>query len=113
VRVSRLAWSIALAAAVPAMASCSGSRPAAVPPATHIIDITGMRFEPAHVRVNAGDTIEWVNKDLVPHTATSAARFDSATIDAGRSWKFKVATAGKFDYVCTFHPTMKGTIEVQ
>jgi plastocyanin len=74
---------------------------AAKKPGTHTLD------------VKAGDTIVWVNKDPFPHTATSTAgKFDSHEIAAGKSWKFTPKETGAFTYVCTLHPTMKATIRV-
>jgi plastocyanin len=29
------------------------------------------------------------------------------------SWSFTPTKAGRFDYVCTFHPTMKATVVVE
>ena len=40
-------------------------------PETHTVTIEEMRFQPERLTVARGDTIVWVNKDLVPHTATS------------------------------------------
>ena len=81
---------------------------------THTVTIEGMRFLPEVLTVSSGDTIVWVNKDLVPHTATSKdGGFDSKTIQAGESWKYTAATKGDFAYICTFHPTMKGTLRVR
>ena len=46
----------------------------------------GMRFHPDDLTVAPGETITWVNEDLVPHTATSkAAGFDSKEVEAGKS----------------------------
>jgi len=83
-------------------------------PKTHTVMIEGMRFQPERLTVAPGDTIIWVNKDPVPHTATSAAgRFDSRTIQAEKSWKFTASQKGEFPYVCTFHPTMKAMLYVK
>ncbi len=82
-------------------------------PQTHTVTIQAMRFQPEVLSVASGDTIVWVNKDLVPHTATSAAgSFDSKDIQADKSWSYTVRTKGDFDYTCTFHPTMKATLRV-
>jgi plastocyanin len=81
---------------------------------THTVTIEGMRFQPESLTVAPGDTIIWVNKDLVPHTATSeAGRFDSRDIPAAKSWRHTVREKGDFAYICTFHPTMKGTLRVE
>ena len=81
---------------------------------THTVTIEGMRFQPEVLSVAAGDTIVWVNKDLVPHTATSkAGGFDSKEIEADKSWRHTIRTAGEFAYICTFHPTMKALLRVE
>ena len=81
---------------------------------THIVTIEGMRFEPDVLTVTSGDTIVWVNKDLVPHTATSkAGSFDSKDIQADKSWRHTIRQTGDFAYVCTFHPTMKAMLRVR
>ena len=83
-------------------------------PTTHTVTIEGMRFQPDALAVSRGDTIVWVNKDLVPHTATSkAGSFDSKTIQVDKSWKYTMRTKGTFAYICTLHPTMKGTLRVR
>jgi plastocyanin len=85
-----------------------------IEPKTHTVTIQGMRFQPERLTVERGDTIVWVNKDLVPHTATSeAGRFDSQTIETEKSWRFTARTKGEFPYVCTFHPTMKAMLGVK
>ena len=35
-------------------------------PKTHTVTIEGMRFQPEALTVARGDTIVWVNKDIVP-----------------------------------------------
>jgi plastocyanin len=81
---------------------------------THTVTIENMRFQPEALTVARGDTIAWVNRDLVPHTATSqAGGFDSQRIQAGESWTFTVRTKGDFAYLCTYHPTMKAVLRVQ
>ena len=82
-------------------------------PATHTVTIDSTRFQPAELRLSAGDTVVWVNKDLFPHTATAAGRFDSGSIATDGSWQHTVIERGAIDYVCTFHPTMKGTLRVE
>ena len=83
-------------------------------PTIHTVTIDGTRFSPEALTVSSGDTIVWVNKDLIPHTATSkAGGFDSQIIATGKSWKYVAAKKGRFPYICTFHPTMKGTLRVK
>ena len=78
---------------------------------THTVTIEGMRFQPEVLTVSPGDTVVWVNKDLVPHTATSKeGGFDSKDIQADKSWRYTIQTTGEFAYICTFHPTMKAML---
>ena len=81
---------------------------------THRVVIEGSQFVPRTLTVKAGDSIEWVNEDLFPHTATSkTGRFDSGEIAPKRSWTYKTAAKGDFAYICALHPTMTGTLRVQ
>ena len=44
--------------------------PDPVPPRRHVVEIRGMAFHPAVLEIHRGDTVVWVNRDFVPHTAT-------------------------------------------
>lgn len=81
---------------------------------THTVIIEGMRFRPAVLVIARGDRITWVNKDLVPHTATAKnGAFNSGNIAPGASWTFIARQAGTFAYSCSYHPTMKGRITIR
>jgi plastocyanin len=89
---------------------------AAVPaaPTTHTIVIVGMKFVPESLTVRRGDTVRWVNEDFFPHTATAQDRsFDSGDIGTNKTWAYVAKHDGTFAYVCTLHPTMKGTLIVK
>ena len=104
-------WATTLAVALCIAGVVASGRPG---PKTHTVTIEGMRFQPQTLTVSSGDTIVWVNKDLVPHTATSkAGGFDSKTIQADESWTYTAGTKGEFAYICAFHPAMKATVRVQ
>jgi plastocyanin len=87
----------------------AGARAEAVArkPVTHTVTIESARFSPAELTVHPGDTVVWVNKDILAHTATSQkGAFDSKTIQPGASWRYQVKakTTGEFPYTCSFHP---------
>jgi plastocyanin len=83
-------------------------------PAVHTVVIEAMQFSPATLEVHAGDTVIWKNKDPFPHNATADNKaFHSPDIDSGKSWKFVARQRGSFSYICTLHPTMKGTLVVK
>lgn len=39
--------------------------------AIHRVEIKDFAFEPSRIEVRAGDTVEWINRDFAPHTATA------------------------------------------
>ncbi len=82
-------------------------------PREHKIEITNFAFVPEMVNARVGDTITWVNRDIVPHTATGeGGSWDTGSINKGES-KSLIVTAGMVsDYICRFHPTMKGALRV-
>jgi plastocyanin len=80
----------------------------------HTIVIENVQFYPESLTVKSGERITWINKDLFPHSATANAKaFDSQAIAPNASWTWLAPKPGTYTYVCTFHPTMKGTITVQ
>lgn len=80
---------------------------------THTVIIEGMRFNPETLTVKRGDRVTWVNRDVVPHTATAGRTFDSGAIGPGASWSIRVKTPGQTGYVCALHPMMKAYLNVQ
>jgi plastocyanin len=76
------------------------------------IMIHNMKFDPPSIDAKIGDTVEWKNDDITPHTAT-APSFDSASIDPENTWRHTFTEAGQFPYACTFHPEMKGNVVVK
>ena len=83
-------------------------------PITHRVTIDATSFKPAELTIRAGDSVVWMNRDVIPHTATQSGKgFDSGTLKSGDAWKHTFKTAGDVAYICSFHPTMKGRIKVQ
>jgi plastocyanin len=112
-RSRRAAIASALACAVSLAAGAAVEPAFAAQKGTHTVVIDSVKFEPETITVRRGETIVWVNKDPFPHTVTAKNAFDSREIAAGRSWKYTARKAGEFAYVCTLHPTMKGTLRVE
>ena len=97
------------------LASCSMGSRSSTSPQTHTVVISGSKFQPAMLTVTSGDTVEWKNNDIVPHTATSteSGTFDSGRIAVGDSWKYIASKKGAFPYECSFHPNMQGQLVVK
>lgn len=80
---------------------------------THTVVIKGMKFTPANLVINAGDTVTWVNEDNMRHTATDLnGAFDTGLLSKGASASLQFGGAGTFNYRCTPHANMRGTITI-
>jgi len=82
--------------------------------ASHEVVIDAVQFSPQIMVVHVGDTVTWTNKDPFPHTVTSKeGGFDSHDIAPVKTWSFVPRKKGVFEYLCTLHTTMKGTLKVE
>ena len=85
--------------------------PTAAPIAVKIVNFA---FSPQKVTISVGGSVVWKNSDDVAHTATASdGSFDSGNLANGQSWTHTFTKAGKYAYICTYHPNMTGTIIVQ
>lgn len=82
-------------------------------PATDTVTISGMTFHPAELHIRKGDTVVWINNDIVSHDVTErpGKAWTSDTIATGNSWK--KAISQNTDYFCSIHPTMEAKIIVR
>ncbi|TPV99512.1 MAG: Amicyanin [Beijerinckiaceae bacterium] len=79
--------------------------------ATIQVSIDNLVFSPAELKARVGDTITWINRDIVAHTATVRGGFD-VKIEANSSPSLVLTKAGIVDYYCRFHPNMKGRMTI-
>lgn len=101
----------AIALAIPSMATVAMADGHAK---KHTVQIKGFAFEPAEITVSAGDTIEFINADGAPHTATADnSSFDTGRLSKGEAGAVQFSEAGTFDYFCKFHPGMRAKVIVQ
>lgn len=78
------------------------------------IEIKNFTFTPNRLVVQQGDTITWTNRDFVRHDITAADKsWKVDTILSRATGSFTAAKPGTFDYICSRHPSMKGTIVVE
>lgn|ERR1035437_1213277 len=83
-------------------------------PEAHEILIRGFMYQPDVVTLHIGDTVQWKNSDIVPHTVSAEDKsFNSGLIAPGATWKFVAKKAGIFPYRCMPHPNMHGKLIVQ
>jgi amicyanin len=79
------------------------------------VTMKDIKFDPSELTVKAGDTVTWTNDDSVAHDVTgdSFKSGDAGGMQSGDTFEHKFDKAGTFDYVCTVHPGMKGSVLVQ
>jgi plastocyanin len=89
-----------------------GPAPAA-PAGPNEVNVDGFAFAPATLTVKAGTTVTWTNKDEDPPTVVdNGGAYRSQALGSGGTYSFTFPTAGTFDYVCSIHPFMHGTVVV-
>jgi plastocyanin len=78
------------------------------------VKIDNFTFVPQRLTVKAGTTVTWVNEDDIPHAvAATGKEFRSKVLDTDDKFSFTFTTAGSFEYFCSLHPHMTGTIVVE
>ena len=78
------------------------------------VKIDNFTFAPQRVTVKAGTSVTWINQDDIPHTVVSAANvFRSKALDTGDKYSFTFTTPGVYEYFCSLHPHMTGTVVVE
>jgi plastocyanin len=77
------------------------------------VEIIETAFEPPLVEIDIGDQITWINLDDEPHTVTGDGGLSSPRLDRGASYSASFDEPGRYDYVCSIHPTMRGSIIVR
>jgi plastocyanin len=79
----------------------------------HVIEIKQMKFEPQEITIHKGETVRWVNLDLVDHDVTeqTTKAWTSSPLHTGASWDRVVTETS--DYYCNLHQVMKGKIIVE
>ena len=76
------------------------------------VTIQNFAFDPQSVTVKVGTTVTWTNKDSATHTVTGSG-WGSDQLATGAAYSHTFDKAGSYDYHCSIHPSMTGTIIVQ
>jgi plastocyanin len=82
---------------------------------SHDIKISNFAFFPSSITIHPGETITWTNDDSAAHTivSDSGAEIGSSSLSKGQSYSHTFNTPGTYNYRCSIHPSMKGTVIVQ
>lgn len=85
---------------------------AAAAPKVHRIVVDEMKFAPAVHNLRAGDTVLWVNKGVLRHTATARDKSFNVDLPPSASRRLVIKSSGKVSFYCIYHPSMKGILNV-
>jgi plastocyanin len=83
--------------------------------APNLVGIDNFAFGPGSLTVKAGATVTWTNHDDEVHTVVSTANpgvFKSGALDTDDTFSFTFDKPGTYQYFCSIHPRMTGTIVV-
>jgi len=77
------------------------------------VNIKNGSFVPSALTVSSGTTVEWHNQDAIQHRIVSSqGLFDSGLIDPGKKFSIKFNNPGTYNYYCSLHPQMQGSVTV-
>lgn len=83
------------------------------PKGPNAISITNFAFAPLTLTIPAGSTVTWTNVDEEPHTVVASdGSFHSPGMGTGATYSYTFTNGGTYDYVCSIHPFMHGTVVV-
>ena len=84
---------------------------------TGAITIKNMMFTPSQISIQKGGTVTWTNDDSTTHRViddlSNVGGPASGDIQPGSTYSFTFNKTGSFQYHCSIHPSMRGTIVVK
>ena len=81
-------------------------------PHVFVIEVNKLAFGPSPTGIRVNDIVEWRNKDIFRHSATTVDGSFDIDLPPGGKGQTVVKRTGVIDYSCRFHPGMKGRLEV-
>jgi plastocyanin len=78
------------------------------------VTVKNFSFAPMSLTVPVGSTVTWTFDDSAKHTVTAKDKsFSSPDLSSGQTYKHIFTTAGTYQYICSIHQYMTGTIVVK
>jgi plastocyanin len=77
------------------------------------VDIVDFGYDPETITVAVDETVTWANTGATTHTVTFTGGPDCGNVASNAGISRTFDTAGTFEYICTIHPQMTGTVVVQ
>lgn len=87
--------------------------PTAIAAKSYTVTINDMKFGPVPSGLRVGDTIIWVNQDILRHSATATDKSYDIDLMPSKSAKLVLKRPGTIAFFCKYHPGMRGQIIVK
>jgi plastocyanin len=99
------------------VSACSGRNqpaeaPAPAPVPTNQVAVSASSFDPPNALVTAGMAVTWTNLDGVSYLITDNGDTFAFNLPAGGVLSVDFTDPGTYDYHCSGHPGIQGTITV-
>ncbi len=79
----------------------------------HTVEIYQFKFVPDRLQLRPGDSVLWVNRDIVPHTATALDdSWDTGEIQTDERKPLVFNEDSSTSYYCRFHPSMVAELQI-
>lgn len=79
------------------------------------VKIADMAFSPAQITIKKGTKVTWTNSDSVSHDVKEKdgkTGPNSPALSQGQSYSFTYNESGTYNYYCSIHPQMTGSVIV-
>lgn len=86
---------------------------AAAAPRTYTVVIDKMKYGSAPPELHRGDSIIWLNRDFLRHTATAADHSFDVDLPPGAKAKTVLGKTGAIAFACRYHPGMRGVLQIR
>jgi plastocyanin len=107
-KISTLLTAVLLFMTVVSISSCSKDTPG-----PDQVFMQNTAFNPQSITVAVNSMVTWTNKDNMTHNVTSTTgAFVSGNIAPGATYTHQFTTAGTYNYTCTIHAGMTGSVVV-
>lgn len=111
--IAALLLAPALAVGALALAGCAAPADLSSPPQEHVVGINGVKWTPAEIEIEVGDTVVWdMDGGGMAHDVVSDDGLFASELMKDGEFRHTFTEAGEFGYHCTPHPMMVGTVVV-
>lgn len=79
-----------------------------------LVEMRMLAFTPREIRIRAGESVTWVNRDPLEHTVTADDQsWTSPLLGEGGRYRRAFPRPGRYTFHCTPHPQMTGVVVVE